>query len=374
MSDSSTTIVIRVRKTLFVLLVNLVGVVLVFAVAEGGARLLGLEARGTTRGDRGLWRYEPLRGWGHVPGASGEDFRGGPDRGAVRVNAQGFRGPDFARSKGKEARRILLLGDSFGFGVGVDEPHTAASRLAEFVNADRELTGGGRVDVLNLSVSGYSTDQQVLTFESEGAILDPDVVILLMCDNDFDGNMEGFAYGRYYKPRFLLDSGNVRLVDTPAPRAERRRPVRTWLFDHSALQSALVGWVDRPRLRALARWLGPGEAPRSTGSPEELMLALLQKLDREVSAVGASLVTFNTGHRGERTPLFQSIRPYLEQYGIAHLGLEAQLGDARRRRPELKWDFGDDTHWNIASHELAARVMHLHLRRLAREGKVRLGA
>lgn len=374
MNASHTTIVVRVRKALFIALVNLVGLALVVGVAEGMARLLGLEDRGSNRGDRGFWRYEPLRGWGHVPGASGEDFRGGPDRGGVRINAQGFRGPDFARSKGKGTRRILLLGDSFGFGVGVDEAHTIASRLVDFVNADRELTQGTRVDVLNLSVSGYSTDQQVLTFESEGAILDPDVVILLMCDNDFDGNLEGFAYGRYYKPRFLLDSGNLRLVDTPAPRAERRRPVRTWLFDHSAFQSALVGWVDRPRLRALARWLGPGEARRSTGSPEELMLALLQKLDREVSRMGATLVIFNTGHRGEKTPLFQSIRPDLERYGTAHLGLEAQLGDARRRHPELKWDFGDDTHWNVASHEHAARVMHLHLRKLAREGKVRLGS
>jgi len=111
-----------------------------------------------------------------------------------------------------------------------------------------------------------------------------------MCDNDFDGNLQSFMYGRYYKPRFLLDSANVRLVDTPAPRAERRRPTRTWLFDHSAFQAALVGWADQPR------W----------------------------------------------------------------------------RRPELKWDFGDDTHWNVPAHDLAARVMHLHLRQLAREGKVRL--
>jgi hypothetical protein len=198
------------------------------------------------------------------------------------------------------------------------------------------------------------------------------VVILLMCDNDFEGNMQGFVYGRYYKPRFLLDSGNVRLVDTPAPRAERRRPTRTWLFDHSAFQAALVNWVDRPRLRRVARFLAPGEATRSSGSQEELMIALLEKLDREVTNAGARLVIFNTGHRGEMTPLFQSLRPHLDRAGIANSGLEAQLGDGRRRRPELKWDFGDDTHWNVPAHDVAARVMHLHLRQLAREGKVRL--
>lgn len=351
---------------------NLAGIALAFALVEGVARVAGLQARGAARGDRSLWRYEALRGWGLIPGAVGEDNRGGPDRGVVRVNSQGFRGRDFARSKGPGTRRIIMLGDSFGFGVGVDEAHTAAARLSELVNADQELTAGHRVDVLNLSVSGYSTDQEILTFESDGAPLDPDVVILLMCDNDFEGNMESFLYARYYKPRFLLDHGQVRLVDSPAPRAERRRPVRTWLFDHSALQGALVSWADRPRLRDLSRFLAPGESQRSSGSPEELIVALLEKLDREVKKVGASLVVFNTGQRGEKTPLFQSIRPYLDALGIAQLGLEAQLGDARRRRPEIKWDFGEDTHWNVPAHDLAARVMHLHLRRLAREGKVRL--
>jgi hypothetical protein len=130
--------------------------------------------------------------------------------------------------------------------------------------------------------------------------------------------------------------------------------------------------LDRPRLRGLATLLAPGESVKSSGSAEELMIALLEKLNREVSKVGATLVTFNTSHRGEKTQLFQSIRPRLDAAGIANLGLEAQLGDARRRRPELKWDFGDDTHWNVAAHDLAARVIHLHMRKLAREGRVRL--
>jgi len=291
----------------------------------------------------------------------------------VRVNAQGFRGRDFARSKGPGTKRVLLLGDSFGFGVGVDESHVVTSRLEDLVNADPELNRGEPVDVLNLSVSGYSTDQEILTFESDGAPLDPDVVILLMCDNDFDGNMESFMYGRYYKPRFLLDGGQVRLVDTPAPRAERRRPVRTWLFDHSALEAGFVAWASRPRLRGLARAVSPGESVRSSGSPLELMVALLEKLNREVVKIGASLVVFNTAHRGENTPLFQALRPYLQGAGIPNSGLEAQFGDARRRRPDLSWDFGDDTHWNVAAHNLAARVMHLHLRQLSREGRIRLG-
>lgn len=356
----------RIRLAFGVFLANVVGVLLVLALMEGAARAVGIQARGAGRGDRALWRYEPLRGWGLVPGSSGEDFRGGPDRGTVRINAQGFRGEDFARTKGRDTRRILVLGDSFAFGAGVDEPHMVSTRLHDFVNADRDLTGGHHVDVLNLAVSGYSTDQQLLTFESDGALLDPDVVILLMCDNDFEGNMEAFSYARYYKPRFRLEGGALRLVDSPAPRAERRRPLRTWLFDNSAFAAGLA------RFRALAPLLSPGAAPRTRSSPEELMVALLGRLNDDVSQSGARLVVFNTGHRGEKTPLFHTIRPHLDAMGIAHLGLEDALGQARAKHPEIRWDFGDDTHWNVAAHELAARVMHLHLRGLARAGRIRL--
>lgn len=124
MKSSHARFVIRLRRVLMVGGVNAFGIVIALGLAEGVARLAGLEARGAGRGDRGLWRYEALRGWGLIPGASGEDNRGGPDQGRVRVNAQGFRGADFVRSKGPDTRRILILGDSFGFGVGVDEPHT----------------------------------------------------------------------------------------------------------------------------------------------------------------------------------------------------------------------------------------------------------
>ena len=313
-----------------------------------------------------------MRGWGLRPGSSGRDFRGGPDPGVIQVNAQGFRGPDFVPPAGRGSRRILILGDSFAFGVGVDEPHIVSSRLAEMVNADHELTEGAHVDVLNLAVSGYSTDQEVLTFETEGAPLGPDVVILLMCDNDFDGNLQNFVYSRYYKPRYRLDGGTLRLVDAPAPRAERRRPIRTWLFDNSALAAALVGPLDRRGTRRAESFLAPGAPDASPESPELLMLALLEKLDHDASGAGAVLVTFNTGHRGEQTPLFHAIRPELQRKGIEHLGLEGPLGEARKRHPGLPWDFGSDTHWNVASHDLAARVIHLHLRKLGREGKIHL--
>ena len=70
-----------------------------------------------------------------------------------------------------------------------------------------------------------------------------------------------------------------------------------------------------------------------------------------------------TGHRGERTGLFHALRPRLDLAGIHYVGLESALGRARRVDPERAWDFRGDTHWNVASHKLAASVVYTDLRR-----------
>jgi hypothetical protein len=44
-------------------------------------------------------------------------------------------------------------------------------------------------DFWNLGVSGYSTDQELLLFRSLGPEIDPDLVLLMLVRNDFEGNV-----------------------------------------------------------------------------------------------------------------------------------------------------------------------------------------
>jgi len=84
-----------------------------------------------------------------------------------------------------------------------------------------------------------------------------------------------------------------------------------------------------------------------------LVLAFRELFERS----GGRFVLVNTGHRGERTPLFQALRRRLHPEGVHFLGLEGVLGEARTREPERPWDFGRDPHWNVAAHALVARVV-----------------
>jgi hypothetical protein len=65
----------------------------------------------------------------------------------IRINSRGYRGGEFAAGRGEDALRILVAGDSFTFGWGVDDqeaypaglqPRLAAavpSRRVEVINA-----------------------------------------------------------------------------------------------------------------------------------------------------------------------------------------------------------------------------------------------
>jgi lysophospholipase L1-like esterase len=340
------------------------------SLAEGGLRLAG-HAPGRVGGaDRALWQYQPRLGWINAPGATGQDFRGGPDLGSVRINSLGLRGPELAPGKPAGVRRVVVLGDSFAFGVGVDEQHVVSARLQAILNGDHDLAEQARFEVVNLGVSGYSTDQELLLFEELAPRLQPDIVIVLMCDNDFEGNTLDFVYGRYYKPYFEA-SPVLRLLGVPVPRAQDRRPVRSWLLDHSALLTDFEhGRRGGPFVARLRAGLAYGTPVPRESDAQGLMVALLQRLRQDADRAGASLALFNTGHVGERTPLFQALRPRLAALGFFQLGLEDALGRARKRDPSLPWDFGSDTHWNVASHALAAQVIHDYLRLLVREGDV----
>lgn len=307
-------------------------------------------------GDRGLWAYDATKGWFTVPHAQGRVYLGGPEEGLVRLNSLGLRGRDIAIHKSAGVRRILVLGDSYVFGVGVNEESVFSSRLEALLNAGAP----GRYEVVNLGVSGYSTDQEYLLYQELGASLQPDLVLLVGCDNDFDGNLDDFAYLAYYKPYFEAVGGELLRRNVPVPRLTRYQQAKLWLGRHSNLWSA-----GRASRFALVSDLFQVARPRRSGEdPGRLMRLLLRALKSDVERSGARFVFFNAAHRGERTPLFQTLRVGLREDGFAFLGLEGTLGEAREKEPDRAWDFGRDTHWNVAAHDLAARVARNYLEKI----------
>ena len=337
---------------------NLIGLGALLLVIEGASRLLGHQPSVDPATGK-IWTFDGTRGWIHVPGAAAPTCVGGATGPLARINGLGLRGPEVSLSRPPRTRRVLVFGDSFVFGVGVPEEQLFSGHL------ERLLSHSGAVQVLNFGVAGYSTDQEYLLFRDLGVRLGPDLVILVMCDNDFLANTEDFAYRRYYKPFFEEGPGGTLLLrNVPVPRLSWLQRGKLWLSQHSAMWELFRSRSSRNRLLRGSLGLFQLAVPkRSAEEPVSITFALVSEFHSLARRIGAGFLVLNTGHRGEKTPLYHALRPKLDAAGIPYLGLEAALERARRIDPERAWDFDDDTHWNSDAHKLAANVVYTHMRR-----------
>lgn len=106
-----------------------------------------------------------------------------------RTNSHGQRDRERSLGKPDGVKRILLLGDSVVEGYGLHDNETISHQL-------EELYADGSTEVLNFGVSAYCTRAEVELLKVKGLQFDPDIVVLLFVENDFDNfNREAFPLG-----------------------------------------------------------------------------------------------------------------------------------------------------------------------------------
>lgn len=99
----------------------------------------------------------------------------------VHTNALGFRGPEVAPKRRGEFR-IIVLGDSFTFGPGVEYEAIFTSQLQT-----RLAKTHPEAKVINLAVEGYNIVQYAAVLEEVGLRLEPDLVLVALFPvNDFE--------------------------------------------------------------------------------------------------------------------------------------------------------------------------------------------
>jgi hypothetical protein len=144
-----------------------------------------------------------------------------PD-GLYEANAQGARAPASRAYGGRpeEGRlRVVTVGDSFTHGdeVGLEDTW------------QRELERRrGDLEVVNLGVPGYGTDQAYLRWRREGAALRPDFALLGIWPENVCRNLNVVrfflqpvgGFGFMSKPRFVVEEGGLRAVNEPVIEGE----------------------------------------------------------------------------------------------------------------------------------------------------------
>jgi lysophospholipase L1-like esterase len=162
--------------------------------------------------------YSPTLGWVNKPDYQGRQTLAGVCDVAIAINSKGLRDREYAYERTPGRERILVLGDSFTFGHGVEESQTYAAVL-------EDLLGGA--EVLNSGVVGTGHDQQLLWLEEEGFKYKPDRVIWGFSSSDIPRNSVTFrrlADPRtsldYAKPRFVIIDGKLVLKNVPTPKPD----------------------------------------------------------------------------------------------------------------------------------------------------------
>jgi lysophospholipase L1-like esterase len=187
-----------------------------FAVLEAGVRILGIAPSlprqySTNVADPYLpWKPEPLS----VSEGTTPEYRF-----SYRHNSVGFRDTEHTVRKPDGVFRILVLGDSFTYGVGVSSEATYVARLGRMLNA--HFGGRQTVEMINAGIPRYWPEPERLLLEHYGLAYEPDVVIVAFLPNDVIDSHVGLR-GLTVSQGFLVTRGLDPLGG-----------VGVWLYRHS---------------------------------------------------------------------------------------------------------------------------------------------
>lgn len=140
--------------------------------------------------------------------------------GPYRINSVGLRGPDFSPQKPPGGVRIVGLGDSNVFGLGVEVEETFPFRVSQMLKSE---TGVDGIETILAGIPAYSSRQCRSLFERAVRFWEPDLVLIYV------GAFNDYCGAKYYTDAELA------AADTRAVAGYRN--LRVWqLFHRYALR------------------------------------------------------------------------------------------------------------------------------------------
>ena len=272
----------------------------------------------------------------------------------LATNSLGFRGREWSPVKAASALRIALLGDSHAFGYGVAFAETCGELLAQRLAARL----GRPVEVLDFGVVGYNTAQELAVLEAKALPLQPDLVLVLTCNNDADpalwADREGFLHEGGEGDESRRDNVNWNWREQGLERFQRQ------LFGHSRFLLWLrVQWY-RWSIRRGAEggeagrdvdgstdWMRPvGDGPVDAALRTPVCAPLTTMVERcRARGVAFALLSFN-GHSNWRATL----RGLAVELGVPLLELVPLLDGADSWGALVRrWSLGWDAHMGPAA-------------------------
>jgi hypothetical protein len=383
------------RKLAGKLLLALVATSLALAAAEYVVRLRYPEYGIPVFSTKLFTEFDPLLGWRKIPNFHGAHVQNEYTI-MERFNSKGLRGPEYTYEKPPGEYRILILGDSFAEGYTVEFEDLCSELLERKLNAELKKP----VEVINAGTGGYGTDQELLFFRTEGRKYNPDLVIVLYCNNDAPMNTKSYynTWDRGQKPLFELVDGKLSLKSTPKKTWDRNEEAEkdrtrnkhdykqgfvlwkpeTWylyrLYKHVITRrSRNIQDAGVPEQKTeVAQGEKPPIDASYRGRKEDWIMteALMAQIKKEAADAGSRFMVFNIPDKNEvynpkppECAIEYNLRLLSSRHEITFIPTveifrkQAALLEPSGKR--LYWK--KDSHWTAEGHHLTAQILGQHL-------------
>jgi len=330
-------------------------------------------------------QYDPVLGLSLIPNKH-VIHRRGCFQGEVSTNRWGMRDRDRSLEKSPGEFRIALIGDSVVEAVHVKPDEVMNIRMEKLL----EEKGYQNIEVLNFSVEGIGTDQELVMYQDRVRRFHPDLVMLSLVDNDIMNNssrLQTQAYGihTWYAPYYDLGPDGNLVFRPVEPRFFNG--LRSFIEAHSMLAYYLERMWFRVNI-PLHTWHGVDVMYGAFGDPLEpewqkawLVTEKVLTLFRDtvvgdgagfVVMVGPKFYQIDPAWRQRfikaegKIPASFSTSKYDERLGEIAQGNNIPMRflvrdfQSYRDAHALKWpyfSFTCDPHFSALGHEVAAEAM-----------------
>jgi hypothetical protein len=230
----------------------------------------------------------------------------------------------------KGGQKLLVIGDSFVFGEGVD----LEDRF------DRQMKNKGfRHDIISVGVSGYATDQELLASEAQIAHLrEGDTAILVTFGDDFRGLLSDFFAGRH-KPRYRKDG-------------------ESWILSPPSIGFMAIAMDKFYVVRIFGNKFFPRRAASGPFDPQGLVEAesiyehLLTEYLLPAFQRGVKIVVVFHGHKivdedfgqGMGSHMEEKLRRICQKHSFEYISADPELDHGQYRQV-------GNIHWNALGHQ-----------------------
>ena len=352
------------QKALLVLVSTLVA----FLLAESVLRLFAPQETGTVQ-----FAHDPELGAIPVPNQQGRRTRPGVYDYTYSNNSLGLRAEKEYRASKITDLRVLLLGDSFTYGIGVDDNESFAFHLEHLLTMQKRPA-----EVINAGCGGKGTDYALKFYDVQGKRFQPDVALLCFCPNDYVDNGRMIYFTADNEDRLAVKSLAGSVVAKKMFLSDI--PGYQWLvswshFANLIKKAAIRTIVDRGVEQAARDGVIHYGESRYTCTRENTRLTklFLNRLNKEVSKGGGRFAIVYIPCEDDvalyrKSKVLSEPEKRLVQMaadeGIPLFSLTRTMADTEAPLMDLYFAEG---HWTAPAHRLAASVMHEALCALIRE-------